>query len=633
MLAGVGPGRGLALAVEPRARGSCEALAGDRRAAAARCSSPTSPSGCATRSGASGRGRRARRLARARDPGAAASRAPAARAGARPGDATRAHRALACASSRRAHAGARWRSLRAARRVACRAASCAPPGRRGSRRRGRAPDARARGALLPDGPFQGARPRAGHASSAALPVAAAARQSASAAATARAPHGRAARGAAPSGTSSFQPARARRERRTSPSATPSSTCACGPDLERGGLQARGRAAATGTAEPFRGLPARGGDGPRLRAALRLRRALVRRGRRARAGGAVPGAARERAPRPGRPAREPPGGVDRTSASACSSSPAARLRVRARSPSALLGGRCIHEWILRPRAADPTSRAAAAASSSPTARSTSARPRWRSSSRRAASSRASLVGVHLERSVELVVALLAVLRAGGAYVPLPPSYPRERVLTMLADSRAAVVIGSSTSAAGARRLPRDDRPGPRAARDGGGRTAGARHAREPGLRHLHLGLDRQAQGRADHARERWCTRRARGCSLYPGQVERYLLLSSFAFDSSVRRHLLDARAGRDARCCRRRASRRTSPACPALIAGAAPSHLLGLPWLWSLLARAGDGRGPRLARHGDRRGASCPGRARAPAPPSRAARARLYNEYGPTEGTV
>jgi non-ribosomal peptide synthetase component F len=44
-----------------------------------------------------------------------------------------------------------------------------------------------------------------------------------------------------------------------------------------------------------------------------------------------------------------------------------------------------------------------------------------------------VGVCLERSVELVIALLAVLKAGGAYVPLDPSYPRERLAYMLQDS--------------------------------------------------------------------------------------------------------------------------------------------------------------------------------------------------------
>src|SRR6185369_15571560 len=51
----------------------------------------------------------------------------------------------------------------------------------------------------------------------------------------------------------------------------------------------------------------------------------------------------------------------------------------------------------------------------------------------------LVGVCLERSVEMVVALLAVLKAGGAYVPLDPSYPPERLAFMLEDASAPVLL--------------------------------------------------------------------------------------------------------------------------------------------------------------------------------------------------
>ena len=40
-------------------------------------------------------------------------------------------------------------------------------------------------------------------------------------------------------------------------------------------------------------------------------------------------------------------------------------------------------------------------------------------------RESLVGIYLDRSVDMVVALWAVLQAGAAYVPLDPGYPRER----------------------------------------------------------------------------------------------------------------------------------------------------------------------------------------------------------------
>ncbi|MBV9774815.1 MAG: amino acid adenylation domain-containing protein, partial [Gemmatimonadetes bacterium] len=50
-----------------------------------------------------------------------------------------------------------------------------------------------------------------------------------------------------------------------------------------------------------------------------------------------------------------------------------------------------------------------------------------------------VGVCAERSAELVVALLAVLRAGGAYVPLDPSYPAERLGHILADSEVPVLL--------------------------------------------------------------------------------------------------------------------------------------------------------------------------------------------------
>ncbi|HKH48745.1 MAG TPA: amino acid adenylation domain-containing protein, partial [Thermoanaerobaculia bacterium] len=50
-----------------------------------------------------------------------------------------------------------------------------------------------------------------------------------------------------------------------------------------------------------------------------------------------------------------------------------------------------------------------------------------------------VGLHLERGIDLVVALLAVLKAGGAYVPLDPSYPAERLAFMLEDSGAPVLV--------------------------------------------------------------------------------------------------------------------------------------------------------------------------------------------------
>ncbi|MFL5383903.1 MAG: non-ribosomal peptide synthetase [Longimicrobiaceae bacterium] len=61
----------------------------------------------------------------------------------------------------------------------------------------------------------------------------------------------------------------------------------------------------------------------------------------------------------------------------------------------------------------------------------------------------LVALCLERSAEMLVALLAVLKAGGAYLPLDPDYPAERLAYMLADSGAGVLV---TQARLAERLP-------------------------------------------------------------------------------------------------------------------------------------------------------------------------------------
>jgi amino acid adenylation domain-containing protein len=52
---------------------------------------------------------------------------------------------------------------------------------------------------------------------------------------------------------------------------------------------------------------------------------------------------------------------------------------------------------------------------------------------------SLVGVAMERSLEMVVALYAVLKAGGAYVPIDPEYPQERVAFMLQDADVKVLL--------------------------------------------------------------------------------------------------------------------------------------------------------------------------------------------------
>src|SRR4030095_6360354 len=50
----------------------------------------------------------------------------------------------------------------------------------------------------------------------------------------------------------------------------------------------------------------------------------------------------------------------------------------------------------------------------------------------------LVGLHIERGIEMVVGIIGILKAGAAYLPLDPVYPRDRVAFMLEDSGVQVV---------------------------------------------------------------------------------------------------------------------------------------------------------------------------------------------------
>ena len=53
----------------------------------------------------------------------------------------------------------------------------------------------------------------------------------------------------------------------------------------------------------------------------------------------------------------------------------------------------------------------------------------------------LIGVSLDRSIEMIVALLAILKAGAAYIPLDPAYPQERINDMLRDSEAKFLLSN------------------------------------------------------------------------------------------------------------------------------------------------------------------------------------------------
>jgi amino acid adenylation domain-containing protein len=55
---------------------------------------------------------------------------------------------------------------------------------------------------------------------------------------------------------------------------------------------------------------------------------------------------------------------------------------------------------------------------------------------------SIVGIMVERSIEMIIGILGILKAGGAYLPIDPEYPEERIDYMLKDSGAEILLTSS-----------------------------------------------------------------------------------------------------------------------------------------------------------------------------------------------
>jgi len=57
----------------------------------------------------------------------------------------------------------------------------------------------------------------------------------------------------------------------------------------------------------------------------------------------------------------------------------------------------------------------------------------------------IIGVSMERSVNVLVSMLAIFKAGGVYLPLDPAYPKDRLEFMLSDSRATILISDKENA--------------------------------------------------------------------------------------------------------------------------------------------------------------------------------------------
>ena len=232
----------------------------------------------------------------------------------------------------------------------------------------------------------------------------------------------------------------------------------------------------------------------------------------------------------------------------------------------------------------------------------------------------LVAVCLERSAEAIVAILGILKAGGAYLPLDPSHPHERLSRMLTDAGAQIAITPEYLERNADEIETQINADFKTTINSENLayviyTSGSTGTPK-GVLVSHRNLVHSILARFRY---------------YQEPLDSFLLLSPFAFDSSV--------AGLFWTLCQGGAliipeeDSHQDPAYLAeLIARHSVSHLLGLPALYELILRHGGPEQLSSLRTVIVAGESCP-----PELVKRHAEtlphAVLFNEYGPTEATV
>ena len=250
----------------------------------------------------------------------------------------------------------------------------------------------------------------------------------------------------------------------------------------------------------------------------------------------------------------------------------------------------------------------------------------------------LVGVYLERSPELMIAILGILKAGGAYVPIDPSYPDERVKFILEDTKCPVVIADNALTSKFPLFMRDGYEGKVLMIDELSAALPEKMEVElPEIKSSNLAYVIYTSGSTGAPKGVMVTHwnlvhsTSARINYYPDKIESFLLLSSFAFDSSL--------AGIFGTLCQggtlvlpRQRQEQDALSLVSLISQHNVTDMLTLPSLYMVLLDMTSPKQLKSLRNVIVAGEACPS--------DLAARhfemvpdARLYNEYGPTEATV
>ncbi|MEO1227573.1 MAG: amino acid adenylation domain-containing protein [Myxococcota bacterium] len=236
------------------------------------------------------------------------------------------------------------------------------------------------------------------------------------------------------------------------------------------------------------------------------------------------------------------------------------------------------------------------------------------------------GVCIPRSNELFVGLLAILRAGAAYVPLDPAYPTPRRLAMMEDAGVRVVVVDARHPVDVGEASRVD------VASAGAVTAALPQvsAEDPAYVIFTSGSTGRAKGVEIRHRNLDASTQAR-LQLYEEPVDRFLLLSSVSFDSSVAGIFWTLATG-GALVLPRDGEERDVERLASLVRSHHVTHTLCLPSVLGALLEHAPAPALESLRVAIAAGEALPpslARSMAAALPS----CRLFNEYGPTEATV
>jgi aspartate racemase len=249
-----------------------------------------------------------------------------------------------------------------------------------------------------------------------------------------------------------------------------------------------------------------------------------------------------------------------------------------------------------------------------------------------------VALCLERSLEMVIAILAVLKAGGAYVPLDPANPRARLEAIIEDCQPRVLIaqqnslGMLLSAKVATVFMDEPLPEEKSLAGAGASTAGLPVSKPEDLAYILYTSGSTGTPKGVQITHRnLASSTAARLSYYKDSPERFLLLSSYAFDSSVAGIFHTLVTG-GTLVIPPAEFRWESDQLTTLIAENKITHTLTVPSLYSEIL---DGADPtRLA---SLRSVIVAGEASSRQLVNRhyeiLPNASLFNEYGPTEATV